>query len=141
MINWHDVKLVVATVLLVVLLAISANAVALTLYDDPVWVVRDSGSVFGTRGHTDTEAQWRMMAGGVMQWGDGSDVYASFRPVQQSNGDVLFEFDTTSPYHPVGIVLNDRNGGSISLISKNCQLVITDDRSSVLLAVFGNSCE
>lgn len=141
----RDVRLVVATAVLtaiaVVSLASGATVVALTMYDEPVWIVRDSGSVFGTRRHTDAEAQWRMLAGGVMQWGDGQEVFASFRPAQQPDGTVLFEFDTTAPYDAVGIVLNDRHGGSISLISRNCQLVITDDRAGKQLAVMGAVCE
>lgn len=107
----------------------------------PVWVIRDTGSAFGVRRTYDTEAQWRMQANGVQQWSSGSGcMYASFRPWLQTDGRVLFEFDggSTCP-HPVGIVLNSRDGTTMSLTAEDNCLVVRNEYTGERIAEFCGS--
>lgn len=122
-------------VLLFVLLVTSA----IDYVGQPIWVIRDSGSAFGVRRSYDTEAQWRVQADGTQLWGSGQDcMYASFRPWLQPDGRVLFEFDggSTCP-HPVGMVLNSRDGTVISLTAEGGCLVVRNEYTGARIGTIG----
>ena len=113
---------------------------AIVYYDEPVWVVRDAGSVFGARHNTDAEARWRVLADGANQWGNGTELTGSMGFIVTTDGRAMLEMDSTVYQNgPVGIILNDRSGHSISLTSENGQLVVRDETQGVnhIIAAFG----
>lgn len=128
------------TTIVLAFLLLAFGLIAIDYINQPVWVVRDSGSAFGVRYNADTEPRWRVQVNGTMQWGNGQDApYTAFAPHIQPDGRVLYEFDTRGP---VGIVLNDRQGGAISLTSERGCLVIRDERKGAdhVIGIIGE-CE
>jgi hypothetical protein len=102
---------------------------AVDFTNEPVWVIRDSGSAFGTRRNGDLDARWRVQAGnGVMMWGDGQSApYAGMGFTKQTDGRAMLELNSASP---VGIILNSSGGDALSITAENGCLVIRNETHS-----------
>jgi hypothetical protein len=114
---------------IVILVIFALASIAVDFTNEPVWVIRDSGSAFGTRKNGDLDARWRVQAGnGVMMWGDGQSApYAGMGFTKQADGRAMLELNSASP---VGIILNSSGGDALSITAENGCLVIRNETHS-----------